>query len=379
MENVFQQTSKYQQSSNNYQMNNRSQMGEQQSQSEGQSYGRQTYNNGDYQFNTIHSDNTHLETEVMSHFIVINSKDRHWTSSSNETPYNFTVKLGGSSGNRHSVINDEFKNVSYIEVKQLILSDRPDTNGSNITTTKLSSQPYIHCNLKNLSKTINGTNSVFDTSMGIFTPSIVATTTDNYNYITFNNIIEHGKSFLPIPLNTIQQLDIQLLNPMGNSIKDKKDVLDIKSIHINNETSIGKNDYLIITTTHFFDNNEFKIGDTIECRDYEYHDLSYTESYQFNNFINNSNCHIVTNIGKTNKSSELYDQLHIQYPSLLSRYTGNLSVSSWFSSFLTKTLDITPTTSTSGKLINLSTQSHIVLNIDTLHHSTNNKYFNNLI
>lgn len=379
MENVFQQTSNYQQVSSNYQMNGRSYNGEQ-PYNGGQSYGdRKTYNTGDYQFNSIHSDNTHLETEVMNHFIVINSKDRHWTSSSNETPYNFTVKLGGSSSNKYSTIPNEFKNVSYIEVKQLILSDRPDTNGSNITTTKLSSQPYVHCNLKNLSKIVNGTNAVFDTTMGIFTPSIVATTTDNYNYITFNNIIEHGKSFLPIPLNTIQQLDIQLLNPMGNSIKDKKDVLDIKSIHINNESSITKNDYLIITTTHFFDNNEFKIGDIIECRDYEYHDLSYTESYQFNDFINSSNCHTVTNIGKTNDDSELYNQIHIQYPSSLSRYTGNLTVYSWFSSFLTKSLDITPTTSTSGKLINLSTQSHIVLNIDTLHHSTNNKYFNHLI
>jgi hypothetical protein len=338
-----------------------------------------TFNQGDYDFNSIHSENIELETEVKSHSIIINSKDRNWTSYTNETPYNFSVKLGGSSSNKYSIIPNEFKNISYIEVKNLILSDRTDNNGSNVTTTKLSYEPYIHCVIKNLNRTINGTNSIFDSSMGIFTPNQVASTTETYNYITFNNSIGIGKYFTPIPLNTIQQLDIQLLNTMGQTIKNKKDVLDIKSIYINNETDIGKNDYLIIKTSNFFDNNEFKIGDTIQCKNYQYHDSTYTESYQFNDFMNSSNCHTITNISKTNDDTELYDQIHIQFPSSLSRVNGNLTADSWFLSFLTKSLDTTPTDATSGKLINLNTQSHLVINIETLHNSTKNKYFNHLV
>ena len=43
--------------------------------------------------------------------------------------------------------------------------------------------------------------------------------------------------------------------------------------------------YLIITTTQFFDNTEFKIGDTIQCKDYSFHNTDYDETHQFNQFI----------------------------------------------------------------------------------------------
>ena len=48
-------------------------------------------------------------------------------------------------------------------------------------------------------------------------------------------------------------IDLELLDPQGNIVKNNTDVLDIKSIHINNETSVTKDDYLIITTNKYFD------------------------------------------------------------------------------------------------------------------------------
>ena len=325
-----------------------------------------------YNMNDYHQNNINVLTdedtdfEIKNNFIVINSKDRDWINNTNETPYKFSVKLGGSHTDTYSVTTNEYKNICYIEVNKLILNDRNLTNTSNTITTKISSLPYIQCKFKNFSRLIDGTNSTFDSSMGIFVSSLTPVIGDEYDYVNFDNQIPNGKSFQPIPLATLNMIDLELLDPQGNIIKNNTDVLDIKSIHINNETSITKDDYLIITTSKYFDKNEFRTGDLIQCRNYEFHNNDYDESYTFNNFINSSNCHTVIGIGKTNDNTELYNRIHIQLPSHLSRNTGNLVIDSWFSSFLIKSLDTSPTDSNKGKLINLSTQSHLILHLDTL-------------
>ena len=325
------------------------------------------YNINDYQQNNISvMQDEDVDFEIKNNFIVINSKDRDWINNSNETPYKFSVKLGGSHTDTHLVTSNEYKNICYIEVNKLILNDRNITNTSNTVTTKVSSLPYIQCKFKNFSRLIDGTNSTFDSSMGVFVSSLTPVIGDEHEYVNFDNQIPSGKSFQPIPLGTLNMIDLELLDPQGNIVKNNTDVLDIKSIHINNETGITKNDYLIITTNQFFDKNEFRIGDLIQCKNYEFHNNDYDESYTFNNFINRSNCHTITGIGKTNDDTELYNRIHIQLPSYLSRNTGNLVIDSWFSSFLIKSLDTSPTDSNKGKLINLSTQSHLILHLDTL-------------
>lgn len=325
------------------------------------------YNINDYQQNNINLlQDEETDFEIKNNFIVINSKDRDWTNNSNETPYNFSVKLGGSSTDTYSVTTNEYKNICYIEVNKMILNDRNISNTSNTITTKISSLPYVQCKFKNFSRLIDGTNSTFDSSMGIFVSSLIPVIGDEHEYVNFDNQIPSGKSFQPIPLGTLNMIDFELLDPQGNIVKNNTDVLDIKSIHINNETSITKNDYLIITTNQFFDKNEFRIGDLIQCKNYEFHNNDYDESYTFNNFINSSNCHTIAGIGKSNDDTELYNRIHIQLPAHLSRNTGNLVIDSWFSSFLIKSLDTSPTDSNKGKLINLSTQSHILIHLDTL-------------
>jgi hypothetical protein len=325
------------------------------------------YNMNDYHQNNINViEDSEDQYEIKNNYIIINSKDRDWINSTNETPYKFSVKLGGSHTDTYSVTSSEYKNISYIEVNKMILNDRAITNTSNIITTKISSLPYIQCNFKNFSRLIDGTNSTFNSSMGIFVSSLTPVIGDEYEYVSFDNQLPNGKTFQPIPLGTLNMIDLELLDPQGNLVKNNTDVLNIKSVHINNETGITKNDYLIITTNQYFDKNEFRSGDIIQCRNYEFHNNDFDESYTFNNFINTANCHIITDISKTNSDTELYNRIHIQLPSHLSRNTGNLVIDSWFSSFIIKSLDTSPINSNKGKLINLSTQSHIVLHIDTL-------------
>ena len=333
------------------------------------------YNTHDYQQNNISIVNNESDFEVKNNYIVVNSKDRNWLGSNDESPYKFSIKFGGSNTDKYSVTSNEYKNISYIEVSKLFLNDRANLNNSNVTTTKLSSLPYIQCKFKNFSRLVDGTNSVFDSSMGIFVSSTIPITTDEHQFVNFDNQLPSGRFFQPIPLNTLTMIDIELLDPQGNQIKNKKDVLDIKSIHINNETSITKNDYLIITTTQYFDNTEFKIGDTIQCKNYSFHNTDYDETFQFNQYINSLDCHTILGIGKSNDATELYNRIHIQFPSQISRTTGNLVVDTWFSSFLIKSLDTTPVDSNQGRLINLSTQTHLLLQIDTMHKTIKKKNY----
>jgi hypothetical protein len=94
--------------------------------------------------------------------------------------------------------------------------------------------------------------------------------------------------------------------------------------------------------------------------------MSYDESGQFNSWVNNDNGHYVLDIAKSNTGTSLYNQLIIPIPASLSRSTGNIAVESWFSSFVTKSLSNVAIADTSGKLINASTQSHLIVNIKTM-------------
>ena len=94
--------------------------------------------------------------------------------------------------------------------------------------------------------------------------------------------------------------------------------------------------------------------------------MSYDESSQFNSWINSDSGHYIIDIDKSNMATSLYNQIIIPIPANLSRNTGNIAVESWFSSFVTKSLSNISIADTSGKLINASTQSHLVVNIKTL-------------
>jgi hypothetical protein len=109
----------------------------------------------------------------------------------------------------------------------------------------------------------------------------------------------------------------------------------------------------------------------IQVQGYQYHNMSYDESAQFNNWINSSSGHYVLDIGKSSPSTTLYNQLKIPMPATLSRITGNLAVVDWFSSFVMKSLSNIAIQDGGGQLINANTQSHMIVNIKTLEKNDN--------
>ena len=81
------------------------------------------YNTNDYHQNNINViEDTETQYDIKNNFIIINSKDRDWINNTNETPYRFSVKLGGSHTDTYSVTTNEYKNISYIEVNKDTIS-----------------------------------------------------------------------------------------------------------------------------------------------------------------------------------------------------------------------------------------------------------------
>jgi hypothetical protein len=323
-----------------------------------------------YSYDTLAPYKTPPETKIKNHIVVINSIDRNWYGYPSETPYNYLVKLGGSAKDQYSTVSHDYKNVVSFSVEKIILPNRPciQSYNSNVAP-RLNDYPYLAVNVNGINFSSYGTNKTLNNTMGIFTPLMpLPRTLSDVSYLEYKNTSIQKKEYAPTPEGYISRIDLSITTPNGNNASTLNDVLDIYSIFLNtsNTISISVTDSLIIQTNTYFNNIEFEKNDLIKMKNYIYHNMSYDESGQFNTWINNDNGHYILDIGKTNTGTSLYNQIIIPIPASLSRSTGNIAVESWFSSFVTKSLSNIAIADTSGKLINASAQSHLIVNIKTL-------------
>ena len=333
--------------------------------------------NGDItlQSDTLAPDYKFPDTKIKSHIVVINSVDRNWYNYPNETPYNYLVKLGGSSKDQYSTVSHDYKNVISFSMDKIILPNRPciQSYNSNIAP-RPNDYPYIAVTVDGINFSSYGTNKTLNNTIGIFTSIIpIARNIAEISYLEFKNTSVQKKEYAPSPEGYISRLDLAITTPAGALVSNLNDVLDIYSIFLNtsNIITITTSDSLIVQTSTYFNNIEFRQNDLLLFKNYQYHNMSYDESGQFNAWINNVNGHYVLDVAKSNPATDLYNQIIIPIPALLSRSTGNIAVESWFSSFVTKSLSNVAIQDTSGKLINVNTQSHLVVNMQTLEKNDN--------
>ena len=321
------------------------------------------------------NDNESLDTKIQNHVVVINSIDRNWYNYPNETPYNYLVKLGGSSRDRYSLVSQNYKNVVAFSIDKIILPNRQCINiyNSNVAP-RLNDNPYLTVIAKGINFSSYGTNKTLNETLGIYTPLIpLPQTLSEISYLEFKNTSIQRKEYFPAPEGYISKLDLTINNPSGILASNLNDVLDIYSIFLNtnNASPITTADSLIIQTNTYFNTNEFRQNDLIQIQNYQYHNMSYDESGQFNNWINSKTGHYIIDIAKSNPATTLYNQVMIPIPANLSRDTGNIAVDTWFSNFVVKSLSNIAIQDNSGKLINSNTQSHLVVNIKTLEKNDN--------
>jgi len=328
------------------------------------------YNSRDDTFETLAPYKTPPATKIKNHIVVINSIDRNWYGYPQETPYNYLVKLGGSASDKYSTVSHDYKNVVSFSVDKIILPNRPciQSYASNIAP-RLNDYPYLTMNVTGINFSSYGTNKTLNNTIGIFTPLIpLPINLSDISYLEYKNTSIQKKDYLPSPEGYISRVDLNITTPSGSPASNLTDVLDIYSIFLNtsNAVPLSISDTLVIQTNTYFSNIEFKTNDLIQMKNYIYHNMSFDESGQFNSWINRDSGHHIIDIAKTNLATSLYNQIIIPIPASLSRSTGNIAVESWFSSFVTKSLSNIAIADTSGKLINASTQSHLIVNIKTL-------------
>jgi hypothetical protein len=316
-----------------------------------------------------------MDTKIKNHIVVINSIDRNWYNYPNETPYNYLVKLGGSSRDRYSTVSQNYKNVVSFSIEKLILPNRPCilSYSSNISP-RLNDNPYLTVIAKGINFSSYGTNKTLNETIGIYTPLIpLPISLSDISYLEFKNTSIQRKEFSPAPEGYISQLDLSINNSNGILASNLNDVLDIYSIFLNtsNIVPLSITDTLVIQTSTYFNNNEFHKNDLIKIQGFQYHNMSYDESSIFNNWINSNNGHYIIDVEKSNIATTLYNQIIIPIPASLSRITGDIDVEPWFNDFVIKSLSNVAIQDNGGKLINTNTQSHLIVNIKTLEKNDN--------
>ena len=332
--------------------------------------------------NGIAPDYPNPDLKIKNNIVVINSIDRNWLNYPAETPYNYLVKLGGSSADQFLTVSNNYRNVVAFSIDKIILPNRPaiQSYNSNIAP-RLNDNPYLTVSVKGINYSSHGTNRVLNETIGIYTPLIpIPSGLSNISYLEFKNTSTQRKEYTPAPEGYISVLDLAINTPQGTIASNLNDVLDIYSIYLNtsNSVPITTADSLIIQTGTFFNAVEFQPNDLLQIRGYQYHNPSYNESGIFNGWINRLSGHHIIDISKSNPATVLYNQITIPIPAELDRSTGNIAVETWFSDFVIKSLSNVAIQDNGGKLINVNTQSHLVVNIKTVE-KNNNVFFKDLV
>jgi len=159
------------------------------------------YNPVDDTYEALAPYNIPPDTKIKNHIIVINSIDRNWYGDSNETPYKYLVKLGGSPTDQYSLVSHDYKNVVALSIDKIILPNRPciQSYNSNISP-RLNDYPYITINVEGINFSSYGTNKTLNNTVGIFTPILpLPKTLSDISYLEYKNTSTQKKEYTQAP------------------------------------------------------------------------------------------------------------------------------------------------------------------------------------
>lgn len=316
------------------------------------------------------TEETYNEYQTKFHSITVSSLDRDWYNRTDETPYSFNIKLGSGLENSFSYINIEPKNVISIGVDKLLINNtKIGINYSNASV-DMTQYPYLLVSLDNIDHITYGSNKNLDNAIGVMSPQIPLTTSSNTtNYVEFKNILGKTKEMYDNPMASLSRLDISIKTPLGANPNNINDVLNIKCITYQEATNDDlSTEYLVVQTSDYFYEEQYKSGDVIKFQNYLYRDTgTYFEATNFNNFINRETGHRIITTSTSDSDKFLKNRIYITTPNEASITTGNVVATIWFNDLKDKSLGNLTTANvvndTSGKLINCNHQSHLTFKI----------------
>ena len=348
------------------------------------------------------------------HYININSVDRQWEKNA-ESRFQFQVKFNQSNTFTGAGISQLYRNVVSVELVSAILpmdaSILPfDTRLYN----GLMKYPYLLLRIDELDSVFRGTNNWVDRAFStllfdkvffsnvLSTDYISGTTTSIVNstpkqsfhseylrgFMKYNPAYFEKKKFYNNPLASLNRMTISLTDPRGNFINTQSDVLISSNVGFTSNLNVIGNTLdldasnafpystqsnfkmIEITTTTYFSNRLFRIGDRIIMRDYASNvSLAATNNSIFNTFMNRPEGHTIINLeletnanGNTNNRGFL-NKLYISPPGIMDAENKTVQPGTYYDTTNSNILNLTG--AVQGTLINIDLQTHLLFRIVT--------------
>jgi len=349
------------------------------------------------------------------HYININSVDRNWASNPNENRYSFQVKFNQNSDYQGgAAISQMYRNIISVELVSAVLPmdayvDPFDTR----IYMGLSRYPYLLLRIDELDNVFKGTNNWVDRAFStMIFDKVFYTNTLSTDYISgtstsvvqsspkqgffseylrgflkYNPAYFEKKKYYNNPLANLSRMTINITDPRGNFVNNQKDVLTISNIQYTaslNSIASGSTEllptyawpfstqssykYIQITTSTYFSNRLFRIGDRILIQNFAFNsNASGVNDSNFESFINQEQGHIILNLdvetnGATNTSNRGFvSNIYISPPGSLN--TANQTVASG-TYYDNTTLDLS-NVSVFGSMIDVDLQTQLLFRIVT--------------
>ena len=345
--------------------------------------------------------NSERNYEDVPHYIVISSEDRQWENNV-ENRYNFLVNFRKTSTQQGVGIDKLYRNVVSVEVIKVIFPhDRLSVPFDNRIYLDLQSYPFLVMDIDELDGVFKGSNNTINEAFALLLfdkayDSEVLTcdqiknslaTTDEIKkrfdrqfkrgFMSFCPFLFEKKKYPNTPLASLNRLTIRFYRPDGQFISLDSDHLEINTIEYEDTPTqielletpgfpgTGTGYYIKITTSKYFSNRTFRVGDLIKIKNYKVIN-STVNGNKFEEFINRVEGHIIINLELEETASGdnhgYINEMYISPPGEINYNTGELDTSSYFI-----TSPSLPTTTDDGKgvLINSSMQVHITFKITT--------------
>jgi hypothetical protein len=343
------------------------------------------------------------------HYININSVDRDWQDSTSETRYNFQVKFNQNQNYQGgATISNMYRNIISVELVSSIL---PMDSYVEAFDTRiymgLSRYPYLLLRIEELDNVFRGTNNWVDKAFStMIFDKVFYTNTLSTDYISgagtsiiqstpkqgfageylrgfmkYNPAYFEKKKYYNNPLANLNRMSIEITDPRGNFINTQNDVLNLSAIAFTGNVALvtgtelvptyawpfstqGSYTYVKLTTTTYFSNRLFRIGDRIIIKNFA--GATGANASAFTSFINRDEGHIVLNLdvetnGATNTNNRGFiNNIYISPPGTLDATNQTIDPATYIGSGVTF-----GTVTNWGRLIDVDLQTQLLFRIVT--------------
>lgn len=327
---------------------------------------------------------TTMSVDIITKYIVVNSEDRDWFNRTDESPYNFKVSIGSASKKNGTLvdigIDERLENIISITCDKLTAPNRKTITGYRHTN-----QPFLLLAIDNIDNVTFGSNKGLKASMAQMVAKVpIPIAFNDVTYLEFANINQQTKVYrtpkailhdMVIAINRAdgESINTQSITGLDTVISGYGDVLSIQQILYSGASASDSEQYLDITTSTYFSDDFFKVGDIIKIKNWVFREagLGYSEISKFTAFINRDEGHIIQMVAKSSGATTMNNIIRILSPGSYSQSTGNWEKESYFSSLITRTnINSDSTNDNAGKLINCNLQTQTLFRVNILNRNS---------